>query len=96
MVLNTEKPETEWYKFRDLFQSNGGDGYYAAWKLSYFEPLFLEIIQKWNGVWQKYEKGLCPTAEYLQPRMIQLKTNYWDLDEAKKQAEILQNTIKQF
>lgn len=96
MVLNTNSPETDWYRFRDLFQSNGGDGYYAAWKLSYFEPLFLDIIQKWEGVWQKYEKGLCPNAEYLQPRMIQLKTNYWDLDEAKKQAEILSKTINQF
>lgn len=96
MILNTEKPENDWYKFRDLFQSNGGDGYYAAWKLSYFEPLFLDIVQKWEGVWQKYEKGLCPVSEYLQPRMIQLKTNYWDLDEAKIQADILYKTIKQF
>lgn len=96
LVLNTEKPEIDWYKFRDLFQKNGGDGYYAAWKLSYFEPLFLNEIQKWDGVWQKYEKGLCPVAEYLQPRMIQLKTNYWDLGEAEKQAEILVQTINQF
>ncbi len=96
LVLNTEKPEIDWYKFRDLFQKNGGDGYYAAWKLSYFEPLFLNEIQKWDGVWQKYEKGLCPVAEYLQPRMIQLKTNYWDLGEAEKQAEILLQTINQF
>lgn len=96
MIMNTDKPEIDWYKFRDLFQANGGDGYYAAWKLSYFEPLFLEIIQNWEGVWQKYEKGLCSNAEFLQPRMIQLKTNYWDLEEAKKQAEILYKTIKQF
>ncbi len=96
LTLNTENPETDWYKFRDLFQQNGGDGFYAAWKLSYFEPLFLNEIQNWNGVWQKYEKGLCPVAEYLQPRMIQLKTNYWDLNEAEKQAEILLKTITQF
>lgn len=96
MVLNTNKPESEWYRFRDLFQKNGGDGYYAAWKLSYFEPLFLNKVQYMNGVWQKYENGLCPIAEYLQTRMIQLKTNYWDLNEAEKQAEILSKTIKQF
>ena len=96
VVLNTDKPEADWYRFRDLFQKNGGDGYYAAWLLSYDEPLFRNIIQKWSGVWQKYETGLCPTAEYLQKRMIQLKTNYWDIHEAEQQAEILHKTINQF
>lgn len=96
VVLNTEKPEDDWYRFRDAFQKNGGDGYYAAWKLSYFEPLWQEEIQNHPGVWQKYEKGLCPNAEYLQPRLIQLKTNYWDLSEAEKQADILKKTIAEF
>lgn len=95
-ILNTENPDIDWYRFRDLFQSNGGDGYYAAWKLSYFEPLFLNQIQKMDGIWQKYKTGLCPNAEYAQKRMIQLKTNYWNTDEAVKQAEILNRTIKQF
>ena len=96
LVLNTEFPEVEWYKFRKLFKENGGDGFYAAWKLSYFEPLFLNNIQNSKGVYQKYEKGLCPNAEFLQPRMIQLKTNYWNLEQAKVQAEILNKTINQF
>lgn len=96
LVLNTNRPETDWYRFRNLYKENGGDGFYAAWKLSYFEPLFLEKIQKANGIWQKFETGLCPNAEYLQPRMIQLKTNYWNLDEAKVQAEILNKTIESF
>ncbi len=96
LVLTTDNPEKDWYRFRDLFQKNGGDGYYAAWKLSYFEPLFQEQIQNYPGVWQKYKKGLCPVAEELQPRLIQLKTNYWNLDEAKKQAEILKKTIEEF
>lgn len=96
MVLDTDCPEKDWYVFRDLFQANGGDGYYAAWKLSYNEPLFQNQIQHMPGVWQKYEADLCPNAEYLQKRMVQLKTNYWNLDEAKKQAEILHKTIEQF
>ena len=96
LVLQTEDPETDWHKFRDLFQKNGGDGYYAAWKLSYFEPLFLDTIQKQNGIWQEYKHGLCPSAEYLQPRMLQLKTNYWDIEEAKVQAEALNKTINSF
>ena len=96
VYLNTDNPKVDWYKFRDLFQKNGGDGYYAAWKLSYFEPLFLNEIQNYEGVWQKYSQGLCPVAEFLQPRMIQLKTNYWDLDEAKQQVEILRKTIAEY
>ncbi|MBQ1735664.1 MAG: DegT/DnrJ/EryC1/StrS family aminotransferase [Lachnospiraceae bacterium] len=96
MVLDTENPDVDWYRFRDLFQKNGGDGYYAAWKLSYNEPAYQDILQKQDGVWQKYDAELCPNAEYLQKRMIQLKTNYWDLDEARKQAEILGKTICEF
>lgn len=96
VVLQTDNPEIDWYRFRDLFQKNGGDGYYAAWLLAYDEPLFRNVIQKWDGVWQQYRVGLCPTAEYLQKRMIQFKTNYWDLAEAEQQAEILKKTIAQF
>jgi len=47
-------------------------------------------------VYQKNQNGLCPNAEFLQTRMIQLKTNYWDLSEAKIQAAILNKTIKEF
>lgn len=96
LVLNTEKPDVDWHKFRDLFQRNGGDGYYAAWKLSYNEPLFQNVIQNMPGVWQIYDTNLCPVSEYLQPRMIQLKTNYWDLDEARQQAIILKKTCSEF
>ena len=96
LVLNTSKPDTDWYKFRDLFQKNGGDGYYAAWKLSYNEPFFQNIVQNMKGVWQKYNADLCPISEYLQSRMIQLKTNYWNLDEARQQAKVLRQTINQF
>lgn len=96
LVLNTNNPDADWYRFRDLFQKNGGDGYYAAWKLSYNEPAYQNILQEMPGVWQKYDTTCCPNAEYLQKRMIQLKTNYWNIEEAKKQAEILKKTIVEF
>lgn len=95
-VLKTDNPDVDWYKFRDLFLKNGGDGYYAAWKLSYNEPVFQNEYQNAPGIWQKYNKDLCPNSEYLQKRMIQLKTNYWDLYKARKQAEILKKTIEEF
>jgi len=96
VVLNSDKPETDWYRFRELFQANGGDGYYSAWLLSYQEPVFQNDIQRRAGVWQRYGAGLCPVAEYLQKRMLQFKTNYWDLSEAEKQAEILMKTLTQY
>lgn len=96
IVLQTDNPGLDWYRFRDLFQRNSGDGFYAAWKLSYNEPYFLNEVQDYHGVWQRFAGGLCPNAEYLQPRMIQLKTNYWDYEEAVMQAEILEKTLRQF
>ena len=96
LVLNTDNPDVDWYRFRDLFQKNGGDGYYAAWKLSYNEPAYQKILQPMEGVWQKYDVNCCPNAEYLQKRMIQLKTNYWNIEEAKEQAEILKKTIAEY
>jgi len=96
MILKTNNPTVDWYKFRNLFQKNGGDNYYAAWKLSYNEPLFKNIGKILTGISQKYKPGLCPNAEYLQPRMIQLKTNYWDYSKAETQAEVLHKTILEY
>ena len=96
MILNTNNPEVDWYNFRDLFQKNGGDGFYAAWKLTYQEDLFTQKIQFIDGVTQKFNEGLCPNAEFLQKRMICMKTNYWDLEEAADQANILNKTLKEF
>lgn len=96
VVLNVAKPEEQWYRFRDLFAKNGGDGIYAAWKLTYQEPFFAGEVQRYKGVWQKYHAGLCPNAEYLQKRILQFKTNYWDGREAERQAEILAKTVKEF
>lgn len=96
MVLETSDPDKDWVKLRNEFIKNGGDPYYAAWKLTYNEPLFKDEIQNRKGVWQKYNERLCPNAEYLQKRMIQLKTNYWNLEKARVQADILQKTLNQF
>jgi len=95
-VLDVAKPETDWYRFRDHYARNGGDGIYAAWRLSYQEPLFVRDVQRRPGVRQPYRPGLCPQAEYLQKRLLQFKTNYWELSEAEAQAAILKKTIAEF
>ena len=92
-------PKASWYDFRRKFMELGGDGIYAAWKLSYLEPAFrnksfLGREKLMEGY--TYEEGLCPVAELLQPQLLQFKTNYWDTAEAEAQAEILKKTIRYF
>lgn len=100
VVLDTDK--VDWYEFRKKYMELGGDGIYAAWKLSYMEPAFRnmnflgrERIINDNDEYD-YNSVSCPNAEYLQPRMLQFKTDYWDEADAVKQADILKQTIAFF
>ena len=100
-VCKIDRNDISWEEIRDLYIKNGGDGVYAAWMLTYLEPMFSELkllgrekfISDRNL--QSYRLGLCPNAEYLQPRLMQFKTNYWNLDDAKKQADILFKTLSE-
>lgn len=98
-VAKIDHPNISWHQFRDRFIENGGHGVYAAWKLTYLEPMFktMNLLGRENFIStenkSKYREGLCPIAELLQKQLVQFKTNYWDLDEAKKQANILTKTL---
>lgn len=76
-----------WRDFRLKYKELGGDGYYAAWSMPYLEPALEHL-----GL----HRGLCPVAESLQPKVMQLKTNYRDLDLAKRKAEALAKTVRYF
>lgn len=86
-----------WHDCRDQFLAEGGDPFYGAWKLTYLEPFFdggpPVPYRDYYGEPQSYEAGLCPVAERVQPRLLQLKTNYWDWDSAQEQAEALARTV---
>ena len=98
-VCKLDTSKVGWHLFTDTFYANGGDGVYGAWKLTHLEPMFVNMnllgrenfISKENK--SKYKKGCCPIAEDLQPRLLQFKTNYWDLEQANKQAKILEKTL---
>lgn len=98
-VVKLTHPDITWHQFRDAFHKNGGDGVYAAWKLTYLEPMFVD--KKLAGrerfisdeTYATYRRGLCPVAESLQPKLLQFKTGYWDFARAEQQAEILEKTI---
>ena len=101
-AIRMANPKISWYDFRKKYMELGGDGIYAAWQLTYLEPAFRnksflgreKIMEQYSNI--DYKKGLCPVAEMIQPQLLQFKTNYWDTDEADKQADILRKTIKFF
>ena len=106
-VLRLENDnEFSWYDFRKKYMEFGGDGIYAAWQLTYLEPVFR--MQKFNpkgcpvhcplhdGQVQEYGPGLCPVAEAVQPKLLQFKTNYLDMNVAEQKVEALAKTIKYF
>jgi len=109
LALRLAVPESEisWKAFATKFQDCGGDPIYAAWKLTHLEPLFQQLHdparkdhlmykQPWSKPTQSYAPGLCPVAERIQPRLLQLKTNYYDLDQAERQADALEKAISHF
>lgn len=106
LKLENEGMGFDWYQFRKKYMEFGGDGIYAAWQLTYLEPVFRNHIfyQKgcpvkcphYSGQLQKYDYGLCPTAELIQPRLLQFKTNYFNIDIARSKADALAQTIQYF
>lgn len=94
--------DVDWHEFRNKFIQFGGDGFYSAWKLSYQEPMFqnLNLLNREENLnktsLSNYQDGSCPNAEELQKSLVQFKTNYWCLDDAYKQAEILNKTLKYY
>ncbi len=95
-----EKIGIPWVEFRREYIEMGGDGFYGAWSVPYLEP----VISK--GIFKKrlpviygevsYQKGICPVAESLQPRIMQFKTNYRDITIAEQKAEVLQKLIRKY
>lgn len=97
-VCKLDIDSVSWKNFRIKFLEFGGNAYYGAWQLTYLEPLFLKRLfgHRDDFIKREYVRGLCPIAEAVQPMLIQFKTNYWDLEEAYRQAEVLQKTIRYF
>jgi len=73
----------DWFEFYNKFKDAGGDGFYGGLSVPYQEP-----------VMSLYDyKGKCPTAEKVQPKMIQFKTNYRNYDEVIKNIKILNKIL---
>lgn len=92
-----------WEQFYELHVRNGGHGFYGALCLQPFEgvmekkPFMETYLNIPDPSYQKrfrYHRGDYPVAEYIQPRIMQFKTNFRDLTEASEQAKILKDSIR--
>ncbi len=74
-----------WKNFYNRYIEKGGDGFYGCVVIPYLEPALRG--QKFGDA--VMQRGLCPQAETLQPRLMQFKTNYRDLGVARQKIGIL-------
>lgn len=87
-----------WEDFRKAYVEAGGDGIYGAWSVPYLEPMIAnrQFARRCPWIYENvmYPQGLCPVAESIQPKIMQFKTNYRDIELAEKKADILRDVIK--
>lgn len=89
-----------WKEFREKYVEFGGDGFYGAWSVPYLEPVMSRrtFVKRNPQIYEhvRYEKGLCPIAEEIQPKIMQFKTNYRNIDRAAQKIDALKKTIQFF
>ena len=100
------REDIDWAEFRRKFVELGGDGFYGAWLPLQREPAFANLYKQvqanpqryphWAGKMPDYRQVSCPVWEKIQPRIIQLKTNYWDSADIQRQVDIFAETLKYF
>ena len=105
-AMRIARDDLDWADIRKTFVDRGGDSYYGAYQPLHREPCFPSLTEKvrknperypqWAKTLPDYRRVSCPVWESIQPRLILLKTNYFDLDRARLQADALARTIEQF
>lgn len=105
-AVRLTREDISWLDFRKKFVEFGGDGFYGAYLPVYREPVFASLSEEveadpdrypqWAGRMPDYRRVECPVWDRLQPRIMQFKTNYFDLDSAVRQAQALANAIEYF
>jgi perosamine synthetase len=105
-AVRITRDDIDWTLLRRKFNELGGDGFYGSSLPVHREPVFTNLyleVQKnperyphFAGRLPDYRQMSCPVWERFQPRIVQLKTNYFNLDDARRQAEIFAKTIDCF
>ena len=103
-AVRIARDDIVWDDLLDTFSRSGGDGVYGSYQPAHLEPVFASLNRAvderpdryphFAGRLPRYERGTCPVWERIQPRIVMLKTNYFDTDAADRQAEALAETTK--
>ncbi len=104
-AVRLDTDEVTWHQLRDKIVEFGGEPVYGAWRPVHLEPVFREErfygkgcpnhCPLYEGTPQKYEAGLCPVTERIQPKLFQFRTNY-TRDRAQKQFDAVAKAIEYF
>ena len=98
MLFEGDERGISWKDFREKYVNFGGDGFYGAWSVPYLEPVMQQrkFVRRYPEIYENvmYEQGLCPVAESIQPKLMQFKTNYRDIDLAAQKVKALKDTIE--
>ena len=81
LLLHEDGPDFR--TFADAIERHGGERPYAAWRITYKEPAFRHL-QPTDG---------CPVAESIQPRLVQLQTNFLTTEDMEHAAVALGEAI---
>ena len=82
-ILSAMDSKDRWKNLYNEFVRRGGDGFYAMPQLPFNEPALIGYNPD----------DSCPIAEGLQSRLMLFKTHYRTLQEARHQADILQDML---
>ena len=75
----------DWFGLYNRVKENGGDGFYGGLSVPYQEPVMEKYYSHYNCD--------CPNAEEVQPKMMQFKCNYRNLEEAQLKLDILKKSL---
>lgn len=92
-------PKIYWKEFVNKFNSEGGKGIYAAWKLTFNESFWVEkqLLGREEGLsFSATAFNTCPIAESIQPRILAFRTNEWNKKSRKSQLKALKRTLEHF
>lgn len=100
-LINNKK--IKWKELYNIYKSKTGHGFYGACVCPHLEPAIRNYMKKnrcYNCKIDTVKKCFCtkknflPVAEKIQKQIMQFKTNYRDMREAKKNAKKLSNILK--
>lgn len=100
------RDDIDWAALRRKYLELGGDGFYGAYLPLHREAVFANLVHavreqpqrypQWADRLPDYGAGTCPVWEAIQPRIIQFKTNYFDLADARREADLIARALRSF